>query len=239
MKHTFEDVAKEYPDLETSHIIVDNCAHQMVKNPEHFDVIVTTNMNGDILSDLGSALIGGLGFAPGANIGDTYSIFEAVHGSAPDIAGQNIVNPTAILLSAVLMLRHLKEFEAAHAIEQSLLYTLGIQKLYPRDLDKSSTVTTTSFTEAVIQNLGKETNFWQSRPYKPLHLAKIKEGPKNVLRQDVGVDVYIESDLSSETLGASLEKISLPSPFFLKMISNRAIQVYPAIANISVDTVDH
>lgn len=238
-KSVFEDVAKDYPDIEAHHIIVDNCAHQMVIRPEAFDVIVTTNLQGDILSDLGSGLVGGLGVAPAANIGDEVSIFEAVHGSAPDIAGKNIVNPTAILLSAVLMLRHIKEFAAAHAIEQSLLYTLGIQKLYPKDLDKSSTVTTTSFTEAVIQNLGKETNFWQSRPFKPLHIPKIKEAPKNVLRKDVGVDIYIESNLSSEMLGESLEKISLPSPFFLKMISNRAIQVYPAISNINVDTVDH
>src|SRR5207247_3478621 len=113
LKRVFEEVAHEYPQIETHHIIVDNCAHQLVKRPEQFDVIVTTNMNGDILSDLTSALIGGLGFAPSANLGNDVAIFEAVHGSAPKYAGKNVINPTAVILSSVMLLRHLGEFEAA------------------------------------------------------------------------------------------------------------------------------
>ena len=97
LKRTFEEIAKEYPDIESWHIIVDNCCHQLVKKPEQFDVIVTTNMNGDIMSDLTSALIGGLGFAPSANLGNEVAIFEAVHGSAPKYAGKNVINPTAVL----------------------------------------------------------------------------------------------------------------------------------------------
>src|SRR5207253_11207249 len=96
----FEAVSGEYPDIEPYHIIIDNCAHQLVKRPEQFDVIVTTNMNGDIISDLSSALIGGLGFAASANIGNDVAIFEAVHGSAPKYAGKNVINPTAALGSA-------------------------------------------------------------------------------------------------------------------------------------------
>ncbi len=238
-KKTFEDVSKDYPDIEAHHIIIDNCAHQMVLHPEAFDVIVTTNLQGDIISDLGSALVGGLGVAASANIGDEVSIFEAVHGSAPDIAGKNIVNPTAILFSTVMMLRHLNEFEAANRIEQSLLYTLGVEKAFPRDLDKTSTLTTTGFTDIIIRNLDKETAFWGSRPYKPLHLPKVKNPSDKVPRKELGVDIYIESTLSPEELGKSLEDISLLSPFFLKMISNRGIQVYPAIAGIKPDTVDH
>ncbi|HVK10491.1 MAG TPA: isocitrate/isopropylmalate family dehydrogenase, partial [Gemmataceae bacterium] len=107
LKRTFEEVAREYPDVQAWHVIVDNCAHQLVKKPEQFDVIVTTNMNGDILSDLTSALVGGLGFAPSANLGTEVAIFEAVHGSAPKYAGKNVINPTAVLGSAVMMLRHL------------------------------------------------------------------------------------------------------------------------------------
>ena len=100
LQHTFEDIAKEYPSIESKHIIIDNSAHQLVMQPEQFDMIVTTNMNGDIMSDLTSGLTGGLGFAPSANIGSEVAMFEAVHGSAPDIAGKNIANPTALILSA-------------------------------------------------------------------------------------------------------------------------------------------
>ncbi|MFN6414923.1 MAG: isocitrate/isopropylmalate family dehydrogenase [Pseudomonadota bacterium] len=126
LKRTFEDIATEYPEIEAHHIIVDNCAHQLVKKPEQFEVIVTTNMNGDILSDLSSALIGGLGFAPGANIGDNVCIFEAVHGSAPKYAGKNVINPMAVILSAVMMLRHLGEFKAALDIEHALYVTCAV-----------------------------------------------------------------------------------------------------------------
>src|SRR5271165_2234953 len=121
LKRTFEQIAPEYPGIEAQHIIIDNCAHQLVKKPEQFDVIVTTNMNGDILSDLTSALVGGLGFAPSANLGNDVAIFEAVHGSAPKYAGKNVINPTAVVLSAVMMLRHLGEFEAAMDIEHAVL----------------------------------------------------------------------------------------------------------------------
>jgi len=238
-KKTFEDVSKDYPDIEALHIIIDNCAHQMVLHPEIFDVIVTTNLQGDIISDLGSALVGGLGVAASANIGDEVSIFEAVHGSAPDIAGRNIVNPTAILFSAVLMLRHLNEFEAAQRIEQSILYTLGTEKVFPKDLDKTSTLTTIGFTDIIIRNLGKKTDFWATRPYKPLHMPRVNDPIKDVPRKELGVDIYIESTLSPEALGKSLEDIASSFPFFLKMISNRGVQVYPNIAGLKPDTVDH
>jgi isocitrate dehydrogenase len=123
LKRTFEEIAPEYPDIQAQHIIVDNCAHQLVRFPEQFDVIVTSNMNGDILSDLTSGLIGGLGFAPSANIGQDVAIFEAVHGSAPLIAGKNLANPTAHILSGVMLLRHLGLFEEAERIENAVLYT--------------------------------------------------------------------------------------------------------------------
>ena len=99
LKRVFERVAPDYPEIESWHVIVDNCAHQLVKRPEQFDVIVTTNMNGDILSDLSSALIGGLGSAPSANVGNEVAIFEAVHGSAPKYAGKNVINLTAVIFS--------------------------------------------------------------------------------------------------------------------------------------------
>ena len=101
-KRTFEEVARDYPDIEAEHILVDNCAHQLVRAPEQFEVLLTTNMNGDILSDLTSGLCGGLGFAAGANLGAEVAMFEAVHGTAPTIAGQDRANPTAMLLLSLI-----------------------------------------------------------------------------------------------------------------------------------------
>src|SRR5947208_16772621 len=164
LKRTFEEVAKEYPDIESWHVIIDNCAHQLVKKPEQFDVIVTTNMNGDIISDLTSALIGGLGFAASANIGNDVAIFEAVHGSAPKYAGKNVINPTALILTAVLMLRHLGEFEAAARIEHAVLVTLEEGKVRTGDVvgyDKGAS--TTAYTDALIANLGRKSQHCRMR----------------------------------------------------------------------------
>ncbi|MCE3231014.1 MAG: isocitrate dehydrogenase [Alphaproteobacteria bacterium] len=229
MKRTFEEVAKDYPDIHSSHIIVDNCAHQMVKQPEQFDVIVTTNMNGDILSDLGSALIGGLGFAPGANMGDNFAIFEAVHGSAPKYAGQNTINPTAVLLSGVMMLRHLQEFEAADHIEQALFRTLAVDKILTRDA--GGTASTRQFTDAIVRNLGKEFPGYQKRAYKPLKLPNVSNAPDFVkprTRSVCGIDVFIESSSSPTDLGTSLETAIAGTSFTLKGISCRGVKVYPA-----------
>ena len=123
-KRIFEEMAPEYPDIEAQHLIIDNVAHQMVKDPAQFDVIVTTNLAGDIISDLASGLVGGLGFAASGNYGDTAAIFEAVHGSAPKYAGKNVINPTALILSSVMMLRHIGEPAAAQRIEDAVFVTL-------------------------------------------------------------------------------------------------------------------
>jgi isocitrate dehydrogenase len=242
MKRTFEEIAKEYPGIDAHHIIVDNCAHQLVKKPEQFDVIVTTNMNGDILSDLGSALIGGLGFAPGANLGDNYAIFEAVHGSAPKYAGKNVINPTAVLLSGVMMLRHLGEFEAATAIEQALFVTLARDKVLPRDVvgDKGA-ASTTEFTDALIRNLGKTYDSHLIRPYKPISLPKVANDPdfvKTTHRKVNGVDIFIESNEAIEILGKKLEGIAGTTPLKLKLISNRGVKVYPGIPASQPDLTD-
>lgn len=117
----FRNIAKEYPDIQSDDIIIDNCCMQLVTNPEQFDVLVTENLYGDIVSDLCAGLVGGLGLAPGANIGEKCAVFEAVHGSAPDIAGKGIANPTALLLSALMMLRHLGEHSMADRLMNALL----------------------------------------------------------------------------------------------------------------------
>ncbi len=242
LKRTFEAIAPEYPDIEAVHIIVDNCAHQLVKRPEQFDIIVTTNMNGDILSDLTSALIGGLGFAPSANIGNDVAIFEAVHGSAPKYAGKNVINPTAVILSAVMMLRHLGEFEAAALIENAVMVTLEEGKVRTGDVvgyDKCNT--TTEYTDEIIRNLGRKPTQTYVREYKPIRLPEVTRDPVMVRpnsRRVIGVDVFVETDLLPEPLGKLLESAVEGSALQLKMISNRGTKVYPPTGAIT-DVVDH
>lgn len=127
-------VGAEYPAVELKEMIVDAAAMTMVRNPNSLGVLVTENLYGDILSDLGAGLVGGLGFVPGANIGDDAAVFEAVHGTAPDIAGKGIANPTAIIQSAVMMLHHLGETSAAEAIERAIVRIYDERKVVTRDI---------------------------------------------------------------------------------------------------------
>jgi isocitrate dehydrogenase (NAD+) len=144
-------VRRDFPEIDYSEMIVDNAAMQMVLNPHQFDVMLLENLYGDILSDLGAGLIGGLGLAPSGNIGEKAALFEAVHGSAPDIAGKNIANPTALLLSALLMLQHLGELEAAERIFRAVLKVFAEKKIYTPDL--GGTATTQSFSDAIIAEI--------------------------------------------------------------------------------------
>src|SRR5436190_2919951 len=209
LQHTFEEFAPHYPSITSKHILIDNCAHQLAMRPEQFDVIVTTNMNGDILSDLTSGLTGGLGFAPSANIGNDVSIFEAVHGSAPDIAGKNKANPTALVLSGAMMLRHIGEGEAANDVEQAVLVTLesGIRTSDMMGVEKPAT--TTEFTQAVVSNLGKTSKLSPPKKYTKVDLPSAHLGV-SVVKADsrglTGLDVYIESDLEPKALASDLEK---------------------------------
>jgi isocitrate dehydrogenase (NAD+) len=148
-------VGGEYPDLKTDDKIIDNMAMQMVMNPHQFDVIVTTNLFGDILSDLASGLVGGLGLAPGANIGYSAAIFEAVHGSAPDIAGMNIANPTAIVLAGAMMLHHLEEHVAAEKIEKAVEELLREGTSVTRDLNPASPVGTVEMGNTLVEKVGR------------------------------------------------------------------------------------
>ena len=146
----FRKVAKDYPQIKTREILVDNLCMQLVQNPEQFDVLVLPNLYGDIVSDLCAGLIGGLGVAQGANIGYDCAVFEPVHGSAPDIKGQNKANPTALLLSAIEMLRYIGETTYAENIEKALFKTLKDGNC---TVDLGGTLSTTDFADAVIRNL--------------------------------------------------------------------------------------
>ena len=148
---TAREIAKDYPEIEMEEIIIDNMCMQLVVKPEKYQVIVTMNLYGDILSDLCAGLIGGLGLAPGANIGENAAIFEAVHGSAPDIAGQNKANPLALIFSSIHMLRYMNETEKAAQIENAVLKTLENGDILTVDLGGSAS--TKELTAAIIKNL--------------------------------------------------------------------------------------
>ncbi|MCF6250641.1 MAG: isocitrate/isopropylmalate family dehydrogenase [Methylococcaceae bacterium] len=150
---TAREVAERYPEIEFEEMIVDATCMHMVMNPQQFDVVVTTNMFGDILSDLTAGLVGGLGLIPGANIGADAALFEAVHGSAPDIAGKNIANPTAVIMAGVMMLHHLGETDAANRIKAAVEKVVGEGKQVTPDLNPDSKTGTVEMGDAIIAAL--------------------------------------------------------------------------------------
>ena len=145
------ETAQNFPEIQYKELIVDNASMQLVVRPESFDVLLLPNLYGDIVSDLAAGLVGGLGVVPGANMGETQAVFEAVHGSAPDIAGQNKANPTAMMLSAVMLLRHIGEVDAAQRLESAVESVYREGKTLTGDIGGSAT--TQEFTEAVVKKL--------------------------------------------------------------------------------------
>ena len=148
------EIAKSYPNIEFEELLVDNTAMQMVQNPNKFDVIVTENLYGDILSDLAAGLVGGLGLIPGVNKGEDISIYESVHGSAPDIAGKNLANPIAILLTASLMLDDIGEGNLSEKLRKSIEKTMEDKKNHTKDLGGDASLE--KITQEIIKNLGGE-----------------------------------------------------------------------------------
>jgi isocitrate dehydrogenase len=232
----FQEVAKEYPGLKADDVIVDDLAMKLVVRPQEFDVVVLTNLQGDIISDLCAGLVGGLGFAPSANIGDHIAIFEAVHGTAPDIAGKNIANPTALLLSGIAMLRHLGMMQNAAVIENALLYTLE-QGIHTGDFgDKSIPAkNTTEFAAAIIANFGKlpEHGAKPILPNMPPTPTNFKLGRNEMMVTEetqkeyiVGVDLFIESSGQPEFIAKKCQRHA-GVKFNLISISNRGTQVWP------------
>lgn len=232
----FYEVAREYPDLNSDDIIVDDLAMKLVVRPHEFDVVVLTNLQGDIISDLCAGLVGGLGFAPSANIGDHISIFEAVHGTAPDIAGKNIANPTALLLSGLSLLRHLGYMENAAVIENALLYTLesGVRTGDFGDKSKPA-LNTTDFAQAIISNFGKKPQFNAKPDIQNTassctlvglekNLMMISNEP--VQEKIVGVDMFIESSEQPHEIATKCQRHA-GVKFNLVNISNRGTQVWP------------
>ena len=154
---TAQEVAKDYSDIEFEDRIIDNLCNQLVSRPEEYDVVVLPNLYGDIVSDLGAGMIGGLGMAPGGNIGDEYAVFEATHGSAPKYKGMNKVNPMALMLSGVMMLRHLREHDAANLMESAIAAVIAEGKSVTYDMkptrDDPTAVGTSDVADAVINKM--------------------------------------------------------------------------------------
>ena len=241
-KRTFEELSAEYPEITPEHLIIDNVAHQMAKNPAQFDVVVTTNLNGDIISDLASGLVGGLGFAPSGNYGDDVAIFEAVHGSAPKYAGKDVINPTALILSSIMMLRHVDEDGAADRIEDAVLVTLEEGKAVTQDLarqtggDVEHAASTTGFTDSIIANLGKQPATVPPRTGSERPSGEARRRPAwaygaevsaAVPRTTVGVDLFLETWEPAEAAGPVLESLAGDS-LRLQMISSRGTMVWPS-----------
>jgi isocitrate dehydrogenase len=232
----FYEVAKEYPELKADDVIVDDLCMKLVTRPDLFDVVVLTNLQGDIVSDLCAGLVGGLGFAPSANIGDHICIFEAVHGTAPDIAGKNIANPTALLLSGIAMLRHVGLMKSAAMIENALLFTLEEGKHTGDFGDKSvPSLNTTQYADAIIANFGKQPRLGAkpSLPDMPttptmfkLERNAMMESEETQKEKIVGVDFFIESNEQPVAIATKCLRHA-GVKFKLINISNRGTQVWP------------
>ncbi len=227
----FDEVAREYPDIENEHWIVDIGAAKLADSPEQFDVIVMPNLYGDILSDVAAQIAGSVGLAGSSNIGDGIAMFEAIHGSAPRRAGQNLANPSGLLLAAVQMLVYIGQGDVATKVHNAWLKTIedGIHTYDIFDPAVSTKkVGTKEFADAVIEHLGQYPQKLKSVNYPPHGTPlKIKLAERPVPSKElVGVDVFIDWRGSADELGRRLEEISKPE-FQLVMITNGGTKVYP------------
>jgi isocitrate dehydrogenase len=229
----FEEVAAEYPDIESEHQIIDIGAARVAAQPEQFDVVVTLNLYGDILSDIAAQVAGSVGLVGSANVGDAVSMFEAVHGSAPDIAGKGVANPSGLIHAATQMLVHLGEADVAESIKNAWLCTLesGIHTadVYRPGLSERE-VGTDGFVDAVIERLGERPRRLRPVAYRSGGI-EVRPAEASAARKElVGVDVFVdwsEGDRDPDTLGASLGAAAAKAGWRLEMITNRGVKVFP------------
>ena len=228
----YDEVGKEYPEIEKEHWIVDIGAAKLADTPEKFDVIVMQNLYGDILSDVAAQIAGSVGLAGSSNIGDYCSMFEAIHGSAPDIAGKGIANPSGLLNGAIMLLNHIGQNKVAEKIANALMLTLemGIHTadIYREGISKKL-VGTNEFAEAVISNLGKVptqlpvVEYPESKPFQiPKYTRKASKS-----KELVGVDLFVHWSAGGPDELARLMQLANSERFELSMITNRGIKVWP------------
>ena len=229
----FNEIAKSYPDIQSEHFIIDIGTALVAASPERFDVIVTSNLYGDILSDVAAQIAGSVGLAGSANVGNHVAMFEAIHGSAPDIAGKNIANPSGLLNGAIQMLIHINQPDVATTIENAWLTTLedGIHTgdIYSAEHSKKK-VKTDEFADAVIARLGKKPSHFKPVEYKEdvhRHIECYGEREKSpIKKQLVGVDIFIDNtDQSPNELAEKLKAIN--KNLQLIVITSRGLKIWP------------
>ncbi len=236
----FRAIAEDFPEIQTADVIIDALCMGLVQKPHEYQMVVLPNLQGDIVSDLAAGLVGGLGFAPSANIGQDIAIFEAVHGTAPDIAGKNVANPSALILSGLMMLRHLGLHKTACTIENAVLATLEQGSRTGDFGDPSQTaLKTDEFTQRIIENLGKRPQSVEPCPDAEQDSVTFKQPPRpqvnrfmqtftQVVSHHVGCDIYIETLTGTLELAQHLSRLCENTPFKLTMISNRGTQIWPS-----------
>jgi isocitrate dehydrogenase len=228
-RKVFDEIAAEYPDIEADHYIIDIGTARLADQPERFDVIVTPNLYGDIISDVAAEIAGSVGMGASANIGESCAMFEAIHGSAPDIAGQNIANPSGLILAGVMMLVHLGQGEAASRIHNAWLKTVedgvGTGDMKP----EAETLGTKEFAKAVIARLGQKPATLPEAVYdagqKPIRI-ETPARPAPATKDLVGVDVFVHDRAEADALADRLNAAS-DSKFKLVLITNRGVKVWP------------
>lgn len=227
----FDEIAKQYPEIENEHWIVDIGAAKLADKPENFEIIILPNLYGDILSDVAAEISGSVGLAPSANIGNLGAMFEAIHGSAPRRAGQNVANPSGLLLASVMMLAYLGEAKLATAIHEAWLYTIeaGIHTydIY-KEKNSKQRVGTQEFAEAVVKNLGKKPSQLKCPIYKSTSkiVPILTENKTKIDRKLVGVDIFVYSKEKATEIEKNITGIKFP-PFKLQMITNRGVRIWP------------
>ena len=237
----FYEVAKDYPDLRGDDRIVDALAMELVMQPHAFDVVVLPNLQGDILSDLCAGLVGGLAYAPSANIGEHIAIFEAVHGTAPDIAGKGEANPSALILSGCIMLRHLGLGAWAERIEEAVQEALRVCLRAPDLGSPRRTFSTERFTAEVVRVLDAMPRLYATPLMMPIPIRRTEQRmmttPRSAAEHTVGVDLFIDSDLAPAVIAEQINALCMP-PLQVTMISNRGTQVWPT-GSVFTDCVNH
>lgn len=225
----FSEIAQEYPEIENEHWIIDIGSARLADTPEKFDVIVLPNLYGDIVSDIGAQITGSVGLVGTANIGEKGAMFEAIHGSAPRLAGQNAANPTGLILASVLMLVHIHQPEAAVRVHNAWLKTIE-EGIGTKDICKKGTpVGTKEFAEAIVKRLGKKPETLKAAEYATVQEEKWAHHgskPVSTKRELVGVDVYLYSHDALEILLKKIEESGAP-PLKLSAVTNRGSRIWP------------
>ena len=243
----FNEAAESYPEIENEHYIVDIGAARIANSPELFDVVVTGNLYGDIVSDIVSEVSGSVGLAGSANIGSEYAMFEAVHGSAPDIAGQNIANPSGLLNGAIMMLLHIGQNECAEEIHNAWLKTLedGVHTadIYQPEIS-SEKVGTKEFTKAVIERLGQKPTKLKAVSYSDLppqsDTREVNFNTHKEEKQLIGVDVFFDwEEGDANELAEKFHKITDSTKLKLQMIGSRGLKVWPVEPNTQAVKSDY